>query len=79
MASGEGANTVVGVEGGSWHSFGLTFLCLQEASLRLRCDASDREHVLRGDEDEGGARAVAARRGLASFFEWCDSADLHHW
>ena len=43
--------------------------------LRWRCDTSDRENVSRGDE--GGARAVAAQRGMADFSEWGDSADLH--
>ena len=47
--------------------------------LRLRLDASGREHVSRGDGDEGGARAVADRRGRAGFCEWRDGADLHHW
>ena len=35
--------------------------------LCLRCDTSDRENVSRGDGDEGGARAVTARRELAGF------------
>ena len=32
MASGEGGDAVVGIEGGSWHAVGLTSPCLQEAS-----------------------------------------------
>ena len=47
--------------------------------LRLRCDTSEREHVWNGDGDERGARAVPAQRGPSGFFEWRDSADLHHW
>jgi len=49
---------------------------------RLRCGTSEREHVSRGEGGEGGARAVAARRGLVGqrrSSEWRDRADLHYW
>ena len=43
----------------------------------LLCGTSERKHVSCGGGDEGGARAGAARRGLAGqlrFFERRDSA-----